>query len=103
LRPAAQRRQQRRPAQRERGAKQPAGHGVRKPVRAQVDLGLQPHENVVPLVREAVLARWGQPLRTALERASARLTTDDLIQLNRAVEVTGLSAEAAAARWWDGE
>jgi osmoprotectant transport system substrate-binding protein len=30
------------------------------------------------------------------------LTTPDLIRLNRAVEVDGLSPADAAARWWDG-
>src|SRR3712207_3333311 len=65
------------------------------------DRGLQPHENVVPLVGAEVLDRWGQPLQDALDEASARLTTDDLIRLNRAVEVEGLTAEQAAARWWD--
>lgn len=66
------------------------------------DRGLQPHENVVPLVRADAMERWGSRLRKALDDTSARLTTADLIQLNRAVEVEGLTAEEAAARWWDG-
>jgi osmoprotectant transport system substrate-binding protein len=66
------------------------------------DLELQPHENVVPLVGAAVLDRWGDPLADALNAASARLTTADLIRLNRAVESEGLTPEQAAARWWDG-
>ncbi len=65
------------------------------------DRGLQPHENVVPLVRTDAVERWGKELRTALDQVSARLTTDDLIQLNRAVEVEGLTSAEAAARWWD--
>jgi osmoprotectant transport system substrate-binding protein len=43
------------------------------------DRALQPHENVVPLVRAAVLDRWGEPLRAVLDSVSARLTTSDLI------------------------
>ncbi len=66
------------------------------------DRGLQPRENVVPLVGSAVLDRWGDRLADALNAASARLTTADLISLNRAVESEGLTAEQAAARWWDG-
>src|SRR5215212_9914197 len=31
------------------------------------DLGLQPPENVVPLVRTAAIDRWGEELRTALD------------------------------------
>jgi len=66
------------------------------------DRSLQPHENVVPLVRTAALDRWGDRLRDALDAVSAKLTTADLINLNRAVEVEGLSPEDAAARWWHG-
>jgi osmoprotectant transport system substrate-binding protein len=65
------------------------------------DRSLQPPENVVPLVRDQVLDRWGEDLRGALEAVSARLTTEDLSGLNRAVEIDGLSPEQAAARWWD--
>jgi osmoprotectant transport system substrate-binding protein len=64
------------------------------------DRGLQPHENIVPLVRTDAIERWGSRLRTALDEVSARLTTEDLVQLNRAVEVEGLSPTEAAARWW---
>jgi osmoprotectant transport system substrate-binding protein len=64
------------------------------------DRGLQPPEGVVPLVRTAVLAARGDRLRSALDAVSARLTTADLVELNRAVEVDGLTPAAAAARWW---
>jgi osmoprotectant transport system substrate-binding protein len=66
------------------------------------DRGLQPHENVVPLVRTEVRDRWGDRLRTALDEASARLVTADLVRLNAAVELDGLTPAEAAARWWDG-
>ncbi len=69
-------------------------------VRLEDDRGLQPHENVVPLVRTDALQRWGARLRRAFDAVSARLTTEDLVQLNRAVEVDGLSPADAAARWW---
>jgi osmoprotectant transport system substrate-binding protein len=65
------------------------------------DRELQPHENVVPLVRTEALERWGDRLRTAFDDVSARLTTEDLAQLNRTVEVEGLSPADAAAGWWD--
>jgi osmoprotectant transport system substrate-binding protein len=64
------------------------------------DRELQPHENVVPLVRADALERWGDRLRTAFDDVSARLTTEDLVQLNRAVEVDGLTPAEAAAGWW---
>ena len=66
------------------------------------DLGLQPQENVVPLVRTDVLERWGDDLRDALDEVSARLVTADLVRLNAAVELDGLTPAQAAARWWDG-
>jgi osmoprotectant transport system substrate-binding protein len=64
------------------------------------DRQLQPPENVVPLVRSEAIDRWGEKLRTALDEVSARLTTADLVQLNRAVEIDGLTSAEAAARWW---
>lgn len=65
------------------------------------DRSLQPPENVVPLVRAPVLDRWGDRLERALDGASARLTTQELVALNRAVEVEGLTPAEAARRWWD--
>lgn len=64
------------------------------------DRRLQPPENVVPLVRTAVLDAHGPPMRAALDAVSARLTTADLIVLNRAVDVDGLDPAEAAQRWW---
>ncbi|MFL6094596.1 MAG: glycine betaine ABC transporter substrate-binding protein, partial [Blastococcus sp.] len=65
------------------------------------DRSLQPPENVVPLVRTAVLDREGDRLRTALDETSARLTTQELVALNRAVETEGLTPTEAARMWWD--
>jgi osmoprotectant transport system substrate-binding protein len=67
------------------------------------DRALQPHENVVPLVRTAVLDREGDRLRAALDDTSARLTTQALVGLNRAMESDGLTPAEAAARWWAAE
>ena len=65
------------------------------------DLGLQPRENVVPMVRQEVVERWGEELTDALDETSARLTTVGLIRLNRAVELDGRTPAEAAAEWWD--
>jgi osmoprotectant transport system substrate-binding protein len=62
---------------------------------------LQPPENVVPLVRTDVLDEH-RALRAALEEAAARLTTADVVRLNRAVELDGLTPAEAATRWWSG-
>jgi osmoprotectant transport system substrate-binding protein len=66
------------------------------------DRALQPHENVVPLVRDDVVERWGNDLTDALDETSARLTTVGLVRLNQAVELDGLTPKEAAAQWWDG-
>jgi osmoprotectant transport system substrate-binding protein len=52
------------------------------------------------LVRTAVLDRWGDRLRTALDETSARLTAQEVVALNRAVELDGRSPAEAAAGWW---
>ena len=64
------------------------------------DRGLQPHENVVPMVRQEVVERWGERLTDALDETSSRLTTVGLIRLNQAVELDGRTPEEAAAEWW---
>jgi osmoprotectant transport system substrate-binding protein len=66
------------------------------------DRSLQPHENVVPLVRTAVLDRAGDRLRTALDETTAQLTQQQLLALNKSVSVDGLTPKQAAARWWEG-
>jgi osmoprotectant transport system substrate-binding protein len=65
------------------------------------DRGLQPHENVVPMVRQDVVERWGEELTDALDETSSRLTTVGLIRLNQAVELDGRTPEEAAAEWWE--
>ena len=65
------------------------------------DRGLQPRENVVPLVRAEVAERWG-------ERADRRAGRDeraahhdrDSIELNRPVEIDGRTPAEAAKEWW---
>ena len=52
----------------------------------QDDLGLQPAENLVPVVRQDVLRRYGPALRILLDSISRELEADDLIALNRSVE-----------------
>jgi osmoprotectant transport system substrate-binding protein len=64
------------------------------------DRALQPHENVVPLVRAEVAERWGERLTDALDGTSARLTTAELVRLNRLVEIDGRTPEEAARVWW---
>ena len=61
------------------------------------DLGLQPAEAVIPVIRTAVLDRYGDDLRRLIDRISPEIHTADLIQLNRRVDRDG-EAPAAVAR-----
>lgn len=63
------------------------------------DLGLQPAENVVPVVRTEVLQRHGDVLADAVNAVSRLLTTEELLGLNRRVDVDGETPAAAARAW----
>ncbi len=65
------------------------------------DRGLQPHENVVPIVRADVLEDAGDVMAATMDDVSARLTTADLVELNRAVAQDGRTPAEAAAQWWE--
>jgi osmoprotectant transport system substrate-binding protein len=61
------------------------------------DQGLQPAENVTPLVRTEVMDRWGADVTATLDALSARLTTEALRALDAAA--AGASPAAAARDW----
>jgi osmoprotectant transport system substrate-binding protein len=63
------------------------------------DLRLQPADNVVPVVSDDAIARYGQRLVGTLDAVSARLTTAELRFLNWRVVVAG-NPPAAEARGW---
>jgi osmoprotectant transport system substrate-binding protein len=65
------------------------------------DRGLQPAENIVPVVRAEVLARHGADLEAAIQAVSRRLLTAELIRLNRSVVVDGRSPAEVASEWLD--
>jgi len=65
------------------------------------DLGLQPRENVFPVVRTAVVQRYGDRLTDALDSISAGLTTPELVRLNRAEAMDPVGAPAVASRYLD--
>lgn len=67
----------------------------------QDDRGLQPQENIVPLVRHEVMRRYGQRITDAVSPVTAALTTPQLIELNRDVEIEGFSPAQAAHIWLD--
>ncbi|CAA9240892.1 MAG: L-proline glycine betaine binding ABC transporter protein ProX [uncultured Acidimicrobiales bacterium] len=63
------------------------------------DLGLQPADNVVPVLRRAAIERWGDRLPAVLDAVSVALSTAELSHLNASVDLHGRS-EADVARDW---
>ena len=63
------------------------------------DLGLQPHENIVPIVRTEVIDRFGDGFVDLVNAVSENLTTDELRDLNEDVELLGSSPASAAGAW----
>ena len=63
------------------------------------DRGLQPAENVTPLVRRSVVARSGAPLVEVVNAVSDRLTTQSLRALNGALAADASTLTGVAARW----
>jgi osmoprotectant transport system substrate-binding protein len=63
------------------------------------DRGLQPVENVTPVVSERALARYGTRLTSALNSVSSALDTAGLRFLNWRVDVAGHALTSEAAGW----
>jgi osmoprotectant transport system substrate-binding protein len=63
------------------------------------DRHLQPAENVTPIVREEVLARFGPKVARVADAISAALTTDELRAMNASILLQGRSPSAVAAAW----
>lgn len=63
------------------------------------DRGLQPRENVVPLIRTEALVSVGAQLQEVVAAVTAELTTADLIELNSQVEIEGRTPVEVAADW----
>jgi osmoprotectant transport system substrate-binding protein len=63
------------------------------------DLGLQPAENITPVVRQDVIDAHGPDIRRRLDRVTRRLTTADLARLVRRVDVGGEDPARLAAAW----
>ena len=63
------------------------------------DRQLQPAGNIVPMIHAGAAERYGARLAGALDAVSARLTTSDLIYLNRRITVAGQNVLAEARTW----
>ncbi len=63
------------------------------------DRGLQPAENITPVLRRGVAAHYGPGLLALLNAVSARLTTSTLRGLEARVELNGQNPGLVAGRW----
>ena len=63
------------------------------------DRGLQPAENITPVIREQMLSRFGPGVRKTLDAVTARLTTDTVRRLNDRVLRSGAPPGAVAETW----
>jgi osmoprotectant transport system substrate-binding protein len=63
------------------------------------DKGLQPADNIAPAVRNAIIDAYGDRVRSALNAVSAQLTTEELIALNKRVEIDGEDPDQVATDW----
>jgi len=63
------------------------------------DKGLQPAENLTPVVRQEILDVYGDAFAGTLDAVSAKLTTADLSEMNKQIGIDGEDPETVAADW----
>ncbi len=63
------------------------------------DKGLQPAENLIPVIATALIDEYGDSLSDALNRVSAALTTEGLTLMNQAVGYDGEDLVQVAEEW----
>ena len=68
-------------------------------VRLDDDKGLQGADNVVPIVRNDIVTAYGSAFTDLINSISAKLTTDEVIQLNKSVLVDKKDSKDVAHAW----
>jgi osmoprotectant transport system substrate-binding protein len=63
------------------------------------DMGLQPAENVVPVIRQDLIDAHGQDLVDLINRVSALITTAELSELNKRYGIDAVDADVLAREW----
>jgi osmoprotectant transport system substrate-binding protein len=64
------------------------------------DRGLEPAENITPVVRSEIVDRFGTGLVAVIDAVSARLTIGAVRELNAAARAPDTDMAAVAAAWW---
>lgn len=72
---------------------------IRRLIVLEDDRGLQPSENIVPVVRREVADAHGKEFTELVNSITARLSTDTLWRLNQRVELGGEAPDEVAHRW----
>lgn len=63
------------------------------------DKGLQPAENLIPVIRQEIVDAYGDDLASSLNGVSAKLTTEGLSEMNRQIGIEGEDPETVASDW----
>jgi osmoprotectant transport system substrate-binding protein len=63
------------------------------------DKGLQPAENLTPVIRQEIIDAYGDNLVDALNKVSGELTTAELSEMNRRIGIDGDDPEQVASDW----
>ena len=63
------------------------------------DKGLQPAENLTPVIRQEIIDAYGDNLVEALNKVSGELTTAELSEMNRRIGIDGDDPEQVATDW----
>jgi osmoprotectant transport system substrate-binding protein len=65
------------------------------------DGGLQPAENIVPVIRQEILDAYGADLTSLLNNVSSKITTAELTEMNRRFGIDLVDADVVAKDWLD--
>lgn len=65
------------------------------------DMGLQPAENLVPAIRQAVVDEYGEDLTNLLDEVSEKIEQEALIEMNKRADIDGEDPAVIAGEWLD--
>jgi osmoprotectant transport system substrate-binding protein len=65
------------------------------------DMDLQPAENLVPAIRQAVVDEYGEDLTNLLDEVSEKIEQDALIEMNKRADIDGEDPAVIAGEWLD--